>query len=272
MSFDAIVLAAHGAGDDSPANALVRSFAARLQTERPAGKGVHVAFNLGTPHFSEVLAMVAGRRVLIVPIMTSDGYFMARVLPQQLLQAQGAADKHIAATTPLGVRPEAAELLRSRIAEAVRQFDLPPRETAAVLVGHGTQRSRQSGAATRAFAEQLAAGDLLQVLPAFIDEAVHIGDVEQQLTPEANHVVLAPHLIGGGTHARRDIVAALKLPLDDETPLPALVSTRGRRWVLTPPLGDGEELFTLVNAALDEARAGAVRVLHTPPSSNGSNL
>ena len=82
------VLAAHGSGPGSEANALVRRLAESLRGRRLFDE-VAVAFHQGEPGFDTVLDELAADEITVVPLFTSAGYYSDVVLPEALAATAG---------------------------------------------------------------------------------------------------------------------------------------------------------------------------------------
>ncbi|MHC5004709.1 MAG: uroporphyrinogen-III C-methyltransferase [Planctomycetota bacterium] len=256
----AIVIAAHGAGDGSPANALAwriaRAVAAR--TGRPALP----AFVRGTPALGDVLARLAAPAVTVVPLLTSDGY-VARRLPA-LLDPAGTAGVRLAIRPPIGAHPLLRERIVHRVVEACAGFPAAP---AVIVVGHGTGRSATSGDRTRAVAAAIRRATRAEVRCAFLDQSPRLERVAARI--ERAHLVVVPLLIGGGGHARRDVGERLRAGLARRGAAPDTV--------ILPPVGDDPGLLEeLVLDVLDGAEglsAPAARpARRTRPAAAGSPM
>ena len=201
----ALVLAAHGAGDGSAANALVR----RLVTEAAARGGFDeaaAAFHRGTPGFADVLDGLSCGSVTVVPLLTSAGYYDD--LLRRALRRNPRPDGRLQVTRPIGTHPGLAAVVARRVEALLRSHGLERDRTAALVVGHGTRRHPHSRRATLTLANRLARGRLVaDVAAAFLDDDP---GVEQALAEiEVPHVVVVPFLIGGGKHVTRDLEAAV---------------------------------------------------------------
>lgn len=174
MSRRTILLAAHGAGDASPACTAIRALARALAARLP-GTDVRVGFRLGTPALEHALQGASGD-VIVLPILATRGYFTRRVLPDALgpaLRGRRAVWSH-----PLGADPLVQQaIVRAACTRADNPWvtsgaatDAPgaaAKGTVAracgpgsgrggfLVVGHGTERDRRSAGATHALAARL---------------------------------------------------------------------------------------------------------------------
>lgn len=211
-----VILAAHGAGDDSAANSFTRAVASALSLRRPDLEVV-AAFNLGSPGFVEALDASTGEHVTVVPLMTSDGWFVRERLPALLGESRRHGQVSVRITAPVGAVRSVLREFRDRAAGAALASAAGGQPTALLVVGHGTTRRRSSGDATRALAQEIAesirqsdrrADDLLaaapiEVVAAFLDESPRLEEVAQRFEDRSR--LILPFLLGGGDHAGRDL-------------------------------------------------------------------
>ena len=78
-----LVLAAHGSNAQPLVNARIRELAETLESNGRFTR-VLAAFHQGAPHFSKVLDQLPAGRTVVVPLMTSAGYYCDKVLPREL--------------------------------------------------------------------------------------------------------------------------------------------------------------------------------------------
>jgi hydroxymethylbilane synthase len=217
-----IVLAAHGAGEGSPANALVLEEARRLSgcLRTSLGRDAVVpAFRLGTPGFTDVRGIAGRFPVTVIPMMTSDGYFVREVLPRALADDHGQLPPQLRITRPVG----AVRRLLDRVRDAAVEATVETEASAVLVIGHGTRRSITSAAATESLAgairhELRRRGEGAAVEAAFLDQAPHIDEVMERLA--VGRIVVVPFLIGGGDHHLNDV--GHRMVGQDAIVLPAL--------------------------------------------------
>ena len=242
MTRPLLMLAAHGAGDDSPANQLLHKLEASVAAALP-DCDVEAAFNLGAPNYTAVLRDHPAQSITIVPVMISDGYFRNVVLPRAIQQAELAADRVTKITDPVGHHPRMADLLSDQVRAAFTL--LGSSEVPVLIVGHGTERNPESSRST------LAACDVLrergigsEVVAAFLDQAPRLEAVASQIT--ASDFVVAPFLLGGGDHTLTDIPERIGVTLPVDTRLPACLPRGEYRAVIAAPVGDHPGLAELI--------------------------
>ncbi len=239
------MLAAHGAGNGSAVNRRVTALARRIG-EGHEDRTVLTAFHAGAPSFVQRATERAGQAPVVVPLMTSDGYYAASRLPSEW--REGDPGGGVLITPPLGATPA----FHSEVARRVRAALDAPRAgdpaVTVVVVGHGTSRSESSGDTTIVLAQALAES-LSEARPrgsappdirvAFLDQEPHIGAVAASLA--GRRVVLVPMLMGGGPHERVDLVR----PFAASAPEP----------VLMPSALEWNNLTDLVEGLIEETRA-----------------
>jgi hydroxymethylbilane synthase len=236
-----VILAAHGAGDGSEANAAVHGLAEELQARGDVPHAV-AAFHLGSPHFSTVLDDVDADVVTVVPVMTSLGHYAELVLPRELARCARypAVSCHI--TEPLGTHPRLVEITQRRIAALAARFDLDPMDCHVLIVGHGTPRNHSSRLATETLAARIQA---TTVHAAFLEEPPTVDQACDGLPP--GPLIVVPFLIGGGTHAMHDIPRELGLQADS---WPATGTVGDRRILCEHAVGTWPELLDVVRDRL----------------------
>ena len=269
MSRTALVLAAHGSHHAARVNASIRDHADALAAEGLFDE-VLVAFHQGEPGFSQVLDLTSATQVVVVPVMTSEGYYCDEVLPKELAKnarvtnsgmatprAERPAGKpvpqrlivppRVTFTRPVGTHPRLALVVSERIKAWCADRGLRSDDVSVLLVGHGTKRNSRSRWAT----EQLAAdvrrfGSCGEILFAFLDEAPLIDSIRTQIGKP--HVMVIPFMIGGGPHALEDI--------------PRRMGVReGNSVFVDAPIGERPEIRSLIRdlalAALRGLTAGS---------------
>jgi sirohydrochlorin cobaltochelatase len=234
----ALVVAAHGAArsGNEPIERLVR----RLARRRVAAE-VAAAFHRGRPGFGSVLDRLRAGRVVVVPLFTSDGYYVRTVLPRELRRNARYGQVALATTPPIGCHPRVAALVSRRLRHRFGELLARP-SAELVVVGHGTERSATSGRATLALAAQLRArGVARRVTAAFLDQEPLVDAIGA--ASRAGPLVVFPFLIGGGAHAAIDLPGRLR-------------GSRGEL-VIDQPFGELAEIADLV---ADSCRRGARRI------------
>lgn len=266
----AVVLAAHGSGDDPAASDLVEQQVSLLSQAGVVDEVV-AAFHQGAPGFGEVLDGLTAEQVLVVPLFTSEGYYTSEVLPRGLKLNRRFPRVRLRQTRPVGSHPAVTDMLVRRVEKLAGHYGLELQQTTLLLVGHGTVRNPRSRDTTLDLVDRLArAGIAAEVRAGFLD---HNPSVESALA-EAGYgtVIVLPFLLGGGRHATRDLPARIGLTGAPSSPLPRMGQVNGRFIALDQPFGAGPELsdiiLALVRAELP-APAGSVALVGAGPGDPG---
>lgn len=199
MTFDLdIILAAHGAGDNSPVNARVRRWARELEASH-IGVRALAAFHLGTPSYEEALSATDRADTVVIPCLTSDGYHAER-----LRSLVGRSGRAIRVSVPIGTGGPDAFSIAPRVEEALRANGVDRAATLALIVGHGTTRNPHSERATYELAGAIHHLTGVASTAAFLDE----DPLVESAVAEAGDwrtIVVVPFLLGGGYHAMHDL-------------------------------------------------------------------
>jgi sirohydrochlorin cobaltochelatase len=227
VSGTALILAAHGSRHDPAVNAAILGYAATI-AEGARFDEVGVGFHQGTPHFSECIDRLTGDQVVVVPVMTSAGWYRRIALPRELARNHRLPLCHVVITEPVGTHPEMVERFARRAGCIVRECEFVPAEVSLAIVGHGTRRFSDSRCATESLAGALRSrAGFAEVLVAFLDDDPAV-DTLMDRARQGNLIVI-PFLVANGPHAARDIPAALGLVSPPGTALPVSGRVNGRK-------------------------------------------
>jgi sirohydrochlorin cobaltochelatase len=170
---------------------------------------VHCSFWKEEPSLREVLRMVDGDDIYVVPNFISEGYFTETVIPRELELVGPVTHrlgKVIKYCEPVGNDPRMADLLLHRAQQVAP--NVSPKETSLLIVGHGTSLNEKSAEAAqsqvRAIRER---GSYAEVSEAYMEEAPLIADWRKN-TSQPN-VVVVPFFIADGLHSFQDIPVLL---------------------------------------------------------------
>jgi len=203
---------------------------ARRIAERNLFDEVTAAFHHGRPTFATVLDTLTADEVIVVPVMTSAGYYSEVVLRRELARNRRFHEVRTRRTVPIGTHPQIVDLVSNRLERLAQEYDLDPERTTVAVVGHGTASHADSRRATEALAESLTRRrNWGQILAAFLDEEPVVETILQRAN-EAS-VVVIPFLISGGPHATVDIPMRLGLPCTG-APVPPFLVFIDSRWVV----------------------------------------
>ena len=187
---------------------------------------VREAFWKQEPRIQDVLASLEQRRVFIVPLFISEGYFCEQVIPEALgfrragepagfcrvLNREGQEWRYC---RPVGTHRSMTMVLRARAEDIARQFPFPrpPRleETTLLIAGHGTGQNENSRRAAEDQAKLLGcAGVFAEVRAVFMEEEPYIRGCEASC--RTRNVIVVPFFISDGLHAQEDIPVLLGTP------------------------------------------------------------
>lgn len=217
----ALVLVAHGTTLNAESRAPVYQHSAELRGRKLFAE-VREAFWKQEPQVTNVLSSLTRRRVFIVPLFISEGYFSEEVIPKALgfrsePEAEFSRTQRRGAQTliyckPIGTHDSMTEVVLARAREIVAQFPFPrapqPNDTTLFIAGHGTERNENSRKAIERQQDLIRAEGLYAAVHAvFMDEAPRIQDFYQMASTK--HVIVVPFFISDGLHVREDIPVLL---------------------------------------------------------------
>lgn len=224
----ALVLIGHGSTLNAESAAPTYQHADELRRRKIFGQVIEAFWKL-EPGISAVLRGVFARRVFIVPLFISEGYFTEEVIPRELgFRAQGSPLKvevfplvearggqAIYYCGPVGTHDSMTEVLLARAREVMANFpngkDAAPGETALFIAGHGTGNNENSRKAIERQVELIRSRQVYaEVHPAFMEEEPRIGDCFQ--LAQSKNIVMVPFFISDGLHSYEDIPVMLGEP------------------------------------------------------------
>ena len=268
MSGSALVLAAHGSNHQPAVNEYLRRLAADVG--RTCGfQEAAAAFHQGAPSFSDVLDTLTVDDMIVVPMMTSAGYYANEVLPRELRKNIRFDKCTVRITPPVGTHPGIVQLVLDLTEAVAREACVLLADASVVIVGHGTRRNADSRKATGALVACLGeSGRFGEVFEAFLDQDPEVDTIGSRANFSVGIVI--PFLIGGGPHAMEDIPRRVELG-------GASSSLPGRRFLFTSPVGTLPGIANIVRelaascppgeASADAAQRGAHFGPLSPPSS-----
>ena len=221
-----LVLGAHGSEAAADSNAPVEDLVSEIK-QRELFANVTSAYLLGQPDMSNVLQHAPTDRVVVVPLMTSSGYYLNSVIPKRLAENENASDRDWFISSVAGMHPLIANLMIDRISGRLEEHEIKASQTTIVLIGHGTRRNRNSAKSTFALFEKLK-----QAFPearnrvAFLDQ-----DPEAPLVAASvaeGHTIVVPFLISRGPHTTVDVPEAFGLPAGPDVQFPIVVENESR--------------------------------------------
>jgi sirohydrochlorin cobaltochelatase len=259
-----VVLAAHGSLATAEANEPLFELANQIAASEIFST-VTPAFLNGDPQLSSVLQSLPIGDVVVIPVMTSNGYYCDTVLPKVIVESPGFENYRVSLTAPLGVHPEIASLVADRISILMNMLQLASHETTIVIVGHGTTRNAHSGKSTEQLAAQvheLLSSENINI--AFIDQAPTMDEVIRQITTP--HTIVVPFLISRGPHATDDVPAAFGLPTGPEIEFPLVGLVADGITICDLPVGMYPEMSDLcTEMATDQMMVSGRQMLAPQP-------
>jgi len=189
LSDAALVLLGHGTTLNAESAAPVYQHAAELR-RRKHFENVHEAFWKQSPRVSEVISTLRTRRVFIVPLFLSEGYFSEEVIPQELgfkrpgqtdwARSLRRQDQTFFYCKPVGANRRITDVLLDRAREVAESFPFPrvpkPKDTTLFIAGHGTDQNQNSRKAVERQVDLLRKLDLYAAVHGiFLEEEPRIG-------------------------------------------------------------------------------------------------
>lgn len=180
------------------------------------------------PTVAGVLRGAFSRRVFVVPLFISDGYFTEQVIPRELgfcrngqtdfPRVQGRNGQTLHYCGPVGTHSSMTEVILARAREVVAQNPggvgegaPTPRETALFIAGHGTGNNENSRKAIEQQAERIGKlGLYAETHSVFMEEDPRVGDCYS--LARVPNMVMVPFFISDGLHSYEDIPVMLGEP------------------------------------------------------------
>lgn len=218
LSETTLVLGAHGSEAAPNSNDPVFDLVKQIESTGTFAE-VRPAFLMGQPNMTNVVDGVTTKRVVVVPLMTSNGYYLNKVIPGKLAQNSNATELDWYISSVAGMHPRIADLMIQHVENRIEEFKLNRERTTLMLVGHGTRRNRNSGKSTFALFDILKARfPELRTRVAFLDQDPELGLVAASIL-EGDTLVL-PFLVSRGPHTTEDLPEAFGLPIGPKIEFP----------------------------------------------------
>jgi len=251
VSRSALILAAHGSPPEPGENERIDRLA-RCAADRAGFEEGSAAFHQGDRRFSEVIDELEADEIVVVPFMTSDGYYADVVLPRELSRNRRFPFANLHRTPVVGRHPAISDIVADRAWKLMHRFALRREKTSLAVIGHGTPRHYASRDTTRDLANALIQRETAaDVFTAFLDDDPPLESVVDLAAKD--NVVVLPFLMHLGPHAMRDIPARIGLCTTDGT---VTVSGRvgGRNVWCDEPVGADPRMIDLIVALATNAR------------------
>ena len=214
-----LILAAHGSEASPRSNQPLHDLAAALTA---TGMFDHVtpAFLMGHPLMTEVLESLPAGEAIVIPVMTSDGYYLTK-LPEKFAENANFDQFSFSIGPVVGLHPAIATTISARLTAHLKEHQLTAADTTVVVVGHGTRRNTTSGATTFALADSLRNDHSgFEIKAAFLDQDPEIGLVADSITTP--NIIVLPFLVSLGPHMTHDTPAAFGLPTGHDIQFPLI--------------------------------------------------
>ena len=220
----ALVLVGHGSTLNADSAAPISQHAQELRRRRIFAQ-VLEGFWKQEPGIAGVVRGALVRRVFIVPLFISEGYFVEEAIPRELgLRAAGQPDfprvqergsQTLLYCGPIGTHPSMTGVLLARARDIIEKHPFPraprPQETALFVAGHGTGRNENSRQAIERQADLIRAQNVYgEVHAIFMEEEPRIGDCYRQA--QLRNLIVVPFFISDGLHSYEDIPVMLGEP------------------------------------------------------------
>jgi sirohydrochlorin cobaltochelatase len=220
----ALVLVGHGSTLNAESAAPTYQHADELRRRGIFGHVVECFWKI-EPAIWAVMRGVFARRVFVVPLFISEGYFTEEVIPRELGMARKPSGEYerllrrgeqtIHYCHPIGTHESMTRVLLSRAHEIIQKHPFPqapkPKETALFIAGHGTGSNENSRKAIERQVELIGARDeFAEVHAVFMEEEPRIRDCFQMAS--ARNLVMVPFFISDGLHSYEDIPVMLGEP------------------------------------------------------------
>ena len=195
---------------------------------------VHACALKGWPGLVETVAAVRGTTVVVAPLLMAEGYTLAAV--RRRLEGAARPGLRRLVCPPVGAHPRLADIISARALTRCAARAWRPAESALLIVGHGTERHRDSGATARRHAARIAAQHrFAEVAVAFLDEPPRVPDALDALS--AARCVAVGLFVDAGEHGEEDI--------------PALLAPAGDRAAYAGPIGPDPLISGLILDQVD---------------------
>jgi sirohydrochlorin cobaltochelatase len=210
-----LVVLGHGTELNEKSAAPVFQHAAELRRRRMFA-GVREAFWKQEPRVKSILAELSARRIFIVPLFISEGYFASQVIPRELGFSENSRLKtrnsELCFCQPVGAHDSMTGVVLARAEAVVKEFPFPrapkPAETTLFIAGHGTEKNENSRRAIERQVELIRAMKIYaDVRAIFLEESPRIDECYS--IARTRNVVVVPFFISDGLHVQQDVPVLL---------------------------------------------------------------
>lgn len=266
----ALILGAHGSMAAVDSNQPLHDLAAAIAI-KDIFATVTPAFLNGLPEMNDFIRLLPSEveNVIVVPAMTSVGYYLQNVIPKRLAENPQHNQYKLFISPVIGMHQKIASLILDRVDQMLNDRNLDSNDTTIALIGHGTRRNANSCKSTYALLEQLK--DLRPELKyeiAFLDQDPEADAVANAIS--TRHKIVVPFLISRGPHTTVDIPEAFGLPSGSDVKFPnTATNADGDVCVCDLPIGMYPQIADLcIEIAIAELEHGSPITLPQLTSSN----
>lgn len=168
---------------------------------------VRVACLKGTPELGDVVADLAGRDVILAPLLMAEGYTL-KAMRKRLAPIEPTL-RSLRVAPPLGIHPGLADLIVDTAANICNQRGWPLAGTDLLIAAHGTRRDPNSGKSAFDHIKTIRAQKIFAtVRTGFLDQDPMLKDVIAASC--ACHHVAIGLFIDRGEHGEEDIPEILE--------------------------------------------------------------
>lgn len=219
-----LVILGHGTTLNAESAAPVYQHAKELR-KRGLFAEVHEAFWKQEPQVANVVGAMKSKRVFLVPLFISEGFFSEQVIPEALSFSNNGAGRQNRIQErgnqkwiycrPVGTHPSMTQVVLARAQETVQRFPFPrppaSKDITLFIAGHGTDKNENSRRVVEEQVERVRAMNVYGgVEPIFLEEDPRIESCYQ--TAKTRNLVVVPFFISDGLHVREDIPVLLGEP------------------------------------------------------------
>ena len=251
-----LVLVAHGAVDTPRSNQPIVELASEI-ADTSQFQSVTPAFLNGSPRLTEVLEHLEqaerldeSNRVVVVPVMTSQGYYLKKI-PDLIQQNSNVAKFDLRMTTVAGMHPAMSSIMCCRLQKQLDRLGAE-RPVTVIVVGHGTRKNATSGQSTIALTKSIeqelkerSDRPMLRFETGFLDQDPELETVFNNIPADTN-VVALPFLVALGPHMTDDVPNAMGLHSGPSIEFPLIETSEARTIICEPPIGMYPEMSRLV--------------------------
>ena len=254
----ALILGAHGSMAAVDSNQPLHDLAAAIAI-KDIFATVTPAFLNGLPDMSDFVRLLPNevQNIIVVPAMTSVGYYLQNVIPKRLAENPQHDQYNLFISPVIGMHQKIANLILQRVDQMLKDRNLDSGDTTIALIGHGTRRNANSSKSTYDLLQQLK--DLRPELKyeiAFLDQDPEADAVAKAIS--TRHKIVVPFLISRGPHTTVDIPEAFGLPSGPDVKFPnAMTTDDGNVCICDLPIGMYPEIADLcIELAIAEIEQG----------------